>query len=355
VAVLLLVLAVVVGVAATPWWPGAGAGCAAAAGLVLALWVDQVLAFGISLPLLAVAGYVATRWDRRLGLCLTPVLVGVMALAHAGTWASRRPADPGTSRDVLNVMTFSPALPVLAFGLALLVTSWLTLTERLSHVSAREARLEERTAVAAERARLARELHDVVAHHVSLVAVRAETAPYTTTELSPSARREFAEIADASRRALDELRTLLGVLRRSDGDGAELQPQPTLDDIPRLVEDARSAGTQVILRLAAGARPVPAAVAVAAYRIVQEALTNARRHAPGAPVTVGVSVEDGRLVTSVVDEGDAASRTRAGTPTGHGIAGMRERVAALGGTLTAAGTERGGFAVVAGLPLDPPG
>lgn len=178
-----------------------------------------------------------------------------------------------------------------------------------------------------ERSRLARDLHDVVAHHVSLIAVRAETAPYTYPDLPPDARAAFGDIADESRLALRELRGVLGVLRRT-GDEAPRTPQPTAASIEQLVLDARSTSSTVSasLRDLDGVAPTPGYVA---YRVVQEALTNARRHAPDATVDVtahgdeagGVSVR----VANAVPEVDTMWEH------GQGITGMTERVAAAGG------------------------
>jgi signal transduction histidine kinase len=149
-------------------------------------------------------------------------------------------------------------------------------TERAEDERARRAVLEERT-------RIARELHDVVAHHMSLIAVRAETAPYRLTGLPESARDEFGSLSEVAREALAEMRRLLGVLRH-DGP-ADLAPQPELADLPSLVDTARRAGLSVQLSAPAALDHVPAGVGLCAYRIVQESLSNASQHAPGAAVT----------------------------------------------------------------------
>lgn len=201
-------------------------------------------------------------------------------------------------------------------------------------------------AVLGERSRLARDLHDVVAHHVSLIAVRAETAPYTYPDLSADARAVLAEIADDSRMALEELRGVLGVLRRADGE-SQRAPQPTAADIGRLVAEAQSA-TELVSSLQ-GLETVQAAPGYVAYRVVQEALTNARRHAPGAPVDV-VAQGDGTGGIRVVVTNRAPQE--ASSEPGRGLTGMAERVAAAGGELE---TERrdGTFVVAARLPAAP--
>ncbi|WP_418060551.1 sensor histidine kinase [Pimelobacter simplex] len=182
-------------------------------------------------------------------------------------------------------------------------------------------------AIVVERARLARDLHDVVAHHVSLIAVRAETAPYTEPELDPAGRRVLAEVAAEARLALDELRGVLGILGRS-GE-AERSPQPTLADVTALVERSRRSGQEVTLRGDVQA-PVGAAAGYAAYRVVQEALTNARKHAPGAPVEVVVATTSSLLEVGIANP---VTEPPTGLAGGRGLPGMRERVEALGGRL----------------------
>jgi signal transduction histidine kinase len=212
--------------------------------------------------------------------------------------------------------------------------------------------------VLTERARIARELHDVVAHHMSLIAVRAETAPYRLGELPEPARGEFAEISKASREALTEMRRLLGVLR-SEGERAPVAPQPSLADLSTLVDGARAAGTPVEFKVEGELTGVPAAAELSAYRVVQESLSNAARHAAGAPVDLVLRRTAEELTVRVRNgpgpAGAAASR-RAGpadpaSEPGQGIRGMRERVTMLGGHLSAHPTAEGGFEVRATLPL----
>jgi signal transduction histidine kinase len=212
----------------------------------------------------------------------------------------------------------------------------------------RLAEAQERGTVLTERARIARELHDVVAHHMSMIAVRTETAPYRLTDLPESARTEFAEISQASREALTEMRRLLGVLR-SDEPQLPTAPQPGLADLPELVASARAAGTEVTVDVDAALPELPAAVDVSAYRILQEALTNAARHAPGAAVRVVVGGTAGDLSLSVRNDPSDVPPSDAGA--GYGVRGMRERAAMLGGQLRAGPAGDGGFEVSAVLPL----
>jgi signal transduction histidine kinase len=218
-----------------------------------------------------------------------------------------------------------------------------TQTERAEAERARRAVLEERT-------RIARELHDVVAHHMSLIAVRAETAPYRLTGLSESAQAEFSALSEVAREALAEMRRLLGVLRHDQP--AALAPQPQLSDLPALVDAARQAGAPVEFSAPTALGQVPAGVGVCAYRIVQESLSNASQHAPGAPITVSVDTGRGAVLLRVAN-GPSGHPAPNGTEhrTGHGLTGMHERVALLGGSLTAGPAPDGGFVVSAVLPL----
>jgi len=218
-----------------------------------------------------------------------------------------------------------------------------TQTERTEAERARRAVLEERT-------RIARELHDVVAHHMSLIAVRAETAPYRITGLSEPARAEFGALSEVAREALAEMRRLLGVLRHDQA--AALAPQPQLADLPALIDAARGDGVSVELSAAPAVGRVPPGVGVCAYRIVQESLSNASQHAPGAAVTVSVGQEAGAVLLRVANgPGGAAGPPEDGHGPGHGLTGMRERVALLGGSLSAGPAPDGGFVVSAVLPV----
>ncbi|MFH8975471.1 sensor histidine kinase [Streptomyces sp. NPDC017890] len=203
-----------------------------------------------------------------------------------------------------------------------------------------------------ERARIARELHDVVAHHMSVITVQADTAEYRLDRLPPDVREEFTSIAATARESLGEMRRLLGVLRNEEAHG-ELAPQPDLTRIGQLVEATARAGMPV--EFTPCDADVPEAVGLSAYRIVQEALANVVRHAPGAPTRVSLSVSEGgaRLTVLVVNgpppEPPAAPLEVGGT--GHGLVGMRERVRIIGGSLDVGPLPDGGFRVAARLPL----
>ncbi|MFD9616926.1 histidine kinase [Streptomyces virginiae] len=215
-----------------------------------------------------------------------------------------------------------------------------------------------------ERARIARELHDVVAHHMSVITVQADSAPYRVPGMSEPVREEFAAIAASARESLGEMRRLLTVLRgdgangagSSDGADGERAPQPGIDRLQQLVEATVRAGQPVELSLAAGAAgAAPPAVDLSAYRIVQEALANVVRHAPGAPTRVSVTVDEDEVLVLVVNgpARDAVVELES-SGTGHGLVGMRERVRLTGGTLDTGPLPDGGFRVAARLPLHDP-
>jgi signal transduction histidine kinase len=202
-----------------------------------------------------------------------------------------------------------------------------------------------------ERARIARELHDIVAHHMSVIAVRTETAPFRIPELPPAARQDMAETSAIAREALTEMRRLLGVLRGADN-GGELAPQPGIDRLEALIASVRGAGLEVDLQVRGDERPLPSGVELSAYRIVQEALSNTLRHAPGARAMVEVDYQPDRLLLRVRNDAPAGGGdTSAPVSPGQGIIGMRERAAMLGGELVAEPTPEGGYLVEATLPL----
>jgi signal transduction histidine kinase len=202
-----------------------------------------------------------------------------------------------------------------------------------------------------ERARIARELHDVVAHHISMIAVQAETARLTTPGMPAAGAQRLSEIGDTARAGLTEMRRLLGVLREDAQAeaAADRHPQPGLEQLPGLVDEAReSSGAGYRLIISGTPVTVDPGVGLAAYRIIQEALTNARRHAPGAAVDVEVRYRDSELRLVIRDNGPGPQQT---APDGrHGLLGMRERAVAVGGELRAGAATVGGFLVEARLP-----
>jgi len=235
----------------------------------------------------------------------------------------------------------------IVFAFALIVAVQLlgvARSDRGQAIAERDAAVEDQIALA-ERARIARELHDVVAHQMSMVAVQAETARLTTPGMPAEGQARLAEIGDTAREALTEMRRLLGVLRADEG--AELAPQPGLGRLDELVSAARAGGSSVRLTMSGARASLPPGVDLTAYRIVQEALSNARRHAPGADVEVLLGFGAERLLIRVRDHGPGPG----GDGDGHGLQGMRERVAMVGGSLHTGEAAGGGFVVEANLPV----
>ncbi|NUT51122.1 MAG: sensor histidine kinase [Saccharothrix sp.] len=221
-----------------------------------------------------------------------------------------------------------------------------------SHRAARQAvagRLLEHTA-RGERARIARELHDVVAHHISMIAVQAETARLTTPDLPAVGARRLSEIGDTARAGLVEMRRLLGVLREDVPDPvADRHPQPGLGQLTELIDHAReTSGAGARLIVSGAPATLDPGVELAAYRIIQEALTNARRHARGAAVDVELHYTEEALRVRIRDNGPGPPA--AASPGGHGLTGMRERAAAVGGRLHTGPAHPSGFLVEATLP-----
>jgi signal transduction histidine kinase len=203
--------------------------------------------------------------------------------------------------------------------------------------------------VAAERARIARELHDVVAHNVSVMVVQADGAGYALDPDPERARQALAAISATGRQALAEMRHLLGVLRSGD-EQADLAPVPGIDQIRDLLEQTRAAGRTVSFTLEGAVRPLPDGVGLAAYRVVQEALTNVRKHGGiGASVCVALRYSERELGVQVTDDGHGQGAADDGA--GHGLTGMRERVGIYGGTVDAGPRPAGGYRVSVTLPL----
>lgn len=212
-----------------------------------------------------------------------------------------------------------------------------TLVER-----SRRTLLEERTTIA-------RELHDVVAHHMSVVAIQAEAAPYRVEQAPPELEAAFVTIRENAVAALTELRRVLGVVRAEDYEVPDA-PQPTLAALDGLLDNVREAGLRVEKAVTGAVREGPQGVELSAFRIIQEALSNALRHAPGAAARVELSYVLGGIGLRVVNEAPTSS-PRPSNGAGHGLTGMRERVAMLDGEITAGPTADGGFEVVAFLPV----
>jgi signal transduction histidine kinase len=214
----------------------------------------------------------------------------------------------------------------------------------------REHELRTHEAVAEERARIARELHDLVAHNVSVMVVQAGAERHALGPGQESTREALTSIEQAGRQALVEARRLLGMLRQK-GHGEELEPQPSVDHIDVLVEQIERAGLPVTLAVEGERAPLPAGVDLCAYRIVQEGLTNALKHAGPAHAEVVLRYAPGALDIEVRDDGRGPSRVNGAAGSGHGLIGMREWVALYGGALETGPRDGGGFEIQARLPL----
>jgi len=272
------------------------------------------------------------------------------ALSLTGIWFA--PQDIGVDSVIGNLLFFTSAW-ILGDNLRTRRAYTRELEDRAVRLEqAREA--DARAAAAAERGRIARELHDVVAHHVSVIAVQAGAARRVAARRPDSARDALAAIEATARQAGVELRRLLGVLRKGEDGKGPLAPQPRLDELTQLVNQARAAGLEVELKAEGTRRPLPAGVHLSAYRIVQEALTNTIKHANASAATVRVRYGATELELEVVDNGRGVVDASELATGGHGLVGMHERVDLFGGELTIGPRHGGGFRVRARLPLDAP-
>ncbi|WP_327356823.1 sensor histidine kinase [Streptomyces sp. NBC_01304] len=279
-------------------------------------------------------------------------------LVHINTWSRMELPVPALwEKGSLSLFAEAFLLTVVIFGAVMMGDAVRSREESRNERNLAQAQLiamERQQAAEAERAAIARELHDIVSHSVSMIAVQAESATYTTPGLTPEARDGFQQIAATARSSMAELRRLLGVLRTSQGDTALTAPQPTLDHLPELVEQHRAVGGTAELKITGERVALPAAWELSAYRITQEALTNARKHAPGARTVVEIdygAAADRLLTLRIRDDGPGPGTSAGSGPgVGHGLTGMRERAALVGGRLSAGSGPEGGFLVEAELP-----
>jgi signal transduction histidine kinase len=314
-----------------------------------------------------VLGVEAVIWDHAVAYAFSTFMLALIVSALFGL---RGPSRAGIGGLVLVALVV--ALVVwrdpggdggdLVFALSLTGFAWLIgfafheRNRRTAELEERAARLERereteaRAAVAEERARIAREMHDVVAHSLSVMVVQAEAAEAMLESDPERARRPLEAVQETGRSALGELRRMLGVLREMAEEGPALAPQPGLAGLDALVEQVREAGLPVTLRVEGEARALPPGIDLSAYRIVQEGLTNALKHAGPARAEVLISYGDDELALRVSDDGRGHDPASDGA--GHGLVGMRERVALYGGTLEAGPLPGGGFALTARLPLE---
>jgi signal transduction histidine kinase len=279
---------------------------------------------------------------------LAQFLIGIGVLV-AETWIAFFVAGGGDPQSA-GIFTWVPILAmVLARGAVRGRQLQAEALAARAELLERERELLAHEAVAEERARIARELHDLVAHNVSVMVVQAGAERHALGDEQSSTHATLSSIEQAGRQALAEARRLLGMLRRN-GDGEGLEPQPSIEHIDLLVEQIERAGLPVSLAVEGERTPLPAGVDLCAYRIVQEGLTNALKHAGPAHAEVVLRYEPRALDVEVRDDGRGAAPAN-GDGSGHGLIGMRERVALYGGALQTGPREGGGFEIRAHLPL----
>jgi signal transduction histidine kinase len=378
VVVLLVPVAGHVSERAAPGRPGVSAG----PGTPASVWLGGVLAVIAIVPLLwrrraPLAAWTVSGAAAAAGLAipgLGTTTAPIAALIATYTVASRSPRDVSLAVGAVTVVGATVATAVgqvpqhgwgvLLLPVALVSAAWLVgdnLRVRRDYLAELEAKArrteadraqESARAASRERARIARELHDVIAHHVSVIAIQAGAARMLTDGANPTAARVALERVEVTaRQALAELRQLLGVLRH-DGEPPALAPQPGLDRLDDLLAEVRGAGLPVTLQVHGPALALPPPVDLSAYRIVQEALTNVLRHQGQVPTTVALSYSTDVLDITVEDHGPDTPVAAAETGSGHGLVGMRERVALFGGQLEAGPAAGGGFVVHARIPLE---
>ncbi len=322
--------------------------CSAAAVVQWAIGIRLLPAnFGLLFALYAVALY-GPLWANRAGLAVG--LIGVpMAL---GRYYQDAP--------IRNLLTVGAAMTAVVFGVWALAERRRTNALYVAQLEERAAQLERdrdreaKLAVSAERTRIAREIHDVVAHGLSIMIVQADGGLYAADARPDQAKKALGTIGDIGRGALTEMRQLLGLLKQDEAPGHDdhqPRPQPGVSQIPELVENVRDAGLSVQLSVIGTPRELPALVGLTAYRIVQEGLTNALKHAgPGATANVDLAYGNDELTVTVGDDGRGAA---GGDGAGQGLVGMRQRVSISGGTVSAGPRPGGGYVVTARLPYEP--
>jgi len=350
------------------------AATAVGVGAVLSLIFFELVTVAGAAALVLVAYGIARGGSKVLAVALAVPFEGI-ALANTSSGAA-----PAASASGLAAASIETRILAVALASAIPVAALFALARRAREESQSHSEVRELTQgvlaehlARGERARIARELHDVVAHHISMIAVQAETARLTTPELTDVGAQRFAAIGETARAGLTEMRRLLGVLREDAKTAADTQPgtdeaaialpaaerrpQPGLLQLADLVDEARQAsGGAVRLIVSGQVSRLDPGVELAAYRIVQEALTNARRHAPGAAVDVELRYAGDVLWLQIRDNGPGIARASASSAPdgGHGLLGMRERAAAAGGSLHTGDVPGGGFCVGAELPAKTP-
>ena len=341
-------------------WPAPALGLALAAGFahvaVLGAPV-RPLDFAVPITLYTLAAHARTRWLplAGLGTALVSVLFGALLrqarLMDPMPFVVPDSAAPPLQGGILEVFTIAfPAAAILvaAFALGDSVRNrraHLHTLEQRAAAMQRERHQREELAAATERGRLAREMHDVVAHGLSVIVMQAQGGAAMLRQNPDLAAQALEHITVTGRAAMADMRSLLGLAQS----GPRLAPQPGVGDLPALIDRIRAAGTPVVLDIDGQPPPLPTAVDLSAYRIAQEALTNVIKHAgPGAQAKVRLAFPPGRLELDITDDGVGPG---AQSETGHGLRGMAERAAALGGEMSSGPGDSGGFRVRVSLPV----
>jgi signal transduction histidine kinase len=328
-----LLVASAAALVARRWYP-----VAALIGTAAPIWVYLALHFSGGPVFLAMIGALVTAIlaGRRVAAWVA-VAIGYPLFVWGAPWAGGFPMP-----------SVAEAAGIAAWLIALAVVVELARTRRERAVEFRRTRAEEARRLAGEqRMAIARELHDVLAHHISLISVQAGVALHLLDEQPEQARTALTAIKQASRESLGELRSVLELLRHGE-EGAPRTPAPGLEALDALVARTSAAGVPVTVEVRGTPRPLPGGAGLAAYRIVQEALTNVTRHAGPATATILLGYGDRELTVQVTDDGPGADDT---TGSGSGLLGMAERAAAVGGEVDAGPRPGGGFQVTARLPL----
>lgn len=305
--------------------------------IVTAAWFLHVVAIGDTVPVATTIGI----YTLAANLTRTAALPAASAAVVASTLTEL--AASHWSRAASNLLMFVAAW-VIGDNLGTRRAYMRALEERAERAE-RERESETARARAEEQARIARELHDVIAHNVSVMVVQAAAGNDVFDSRPDRAREALQTIESSGRKALGEMRRLLGIVR---ADGAEYAPQPGLEQLDELVDQVRAAGLTVSVSTEGVPSPLPAGVDLSAYRVVQEALTNTLKHAKATRARVTLRYRDDALVVEVRDDGVGSG---SGDGLGHGLIGMRERVEAFGGSLDTGPAPAGGFDVVARFPL----
>jgi signal transduction histidine kinase len=345
------------------WWGRSGVakehtiGVAVIAALITAsVAVRRRYPFAVGVGVLALSSFQIAFWgDPQL---ITSSIAFLLTLYALTVWTSPRlfaigvglliALNLGSAAGPNGNLTNAAFFTIVTLVVMLLVRRVLGDRERRAELAERERDVAAREAVVGERARIARELHDAIAHNVSMMVLQAGAERRVLDDREGSTGEVLETIEHIGRGALTEMRRLVGMLREGGED--ELSPQPGLGDLPRLAAQVREAGLPVELTVEGNERPLPVGIELSAYRIVQEALTNALKHAGDATALVHVRYGDDALELEIIDDGPGATApvTMGG---GHGLAGMRERVALYGGRIDTGHKASGGFRVRVLLPV----